>query len=207
MSIAQPCVRAWIWQAVGHRHMDRTTDPAGDPTLLMRQVASGDRQAFTVVYDFVAPIVFGVARRVLRDPAQAEEVAQEVFLELWRTAARFDPERANVRTWAAVMAHRRAVDRVRSEQSDRNRTARQVVPEIDPDPSPSDVTISRDEKRQVVETLETLSAPQREALVLAYYEGLTQQEIAERLEIPLGTVKTRVRDGLARLRNRWEVKR
>jgi len=187
--------------------MDRTTDSAGDPTLLMRQVASGDREAFTVVYDFVAPIVFGVTRRVLRDPAQAEEVAQEVFLELWRTAARFDPERANVRTWAAVMAHRRAVDRVRSEQSDRNRTARQVVPEIDPDPSPSDVTISRDEQRQVVEALETLSAPQREALVLAYYEGLTQLEIAERLEIPLGTVKTRVRDALARLRNRWEVKR
>jgi len=187
--------------------MDRTTDPAGDPTLLMRQVASGDRQAFTVVYDFVSPVVFGVTRRILRDPAQAEEVAQEVFLELWRTAARFDPERASVRTWAAVMAHRRAVDRVRSEQSDRNRMARQVVTEIDPDPSPSDVTISRDEQRQVVEALDTLSAPQREALVLAYYEGLTQHEIAERLEIPLGTVKTRVRDGLTRLRNRWAVKR
>lgn len=174
---------------------------------LIARVAAGDQRAFAGLYDVLAPLVFGVARRVIRDPAQAEEVTQEVFIEVWRSAAMFDPERASVRTWAATIAHRRSVDRVRSEQSERDRRTQLATRDVDPSPAVGDVIIERADQRTAAEALSKLSGVQREALVLAYYEGLTQQEIAERLDVPLGTVKTRVRDGLERLRQRMGVNR
>ncbi|MGI9053708.1 MAG: sigma-70 family RNA polymerase sigma factor [Ilumatobacteraceae bacterium] len=167
---------------------------------LMAQVAAGDQVAFATIYDRLAPAVFGVARRVLRDVAQAEEVAQEVFVEIWRQAARFDGGRGSVRTWAVTIAHRRAVDRVRSEQAHRDRNVRigSIVGSVEP--TPEDVAVEREEQQWAASAMAELSAAQREALSLAFYDGLTHVQIADQLGVALGTVKTRIRDGLIRLR-------
>jgi len=165
----------------------------------LRRVADGDQRAFARLYDELAPAVYGVVRRVLRDPAQAEEVTQEVFVEIWRQAARFDADRGRVSTWACVIAHRRAVDRVRAEQAHRDRHERvgAIQAEVE---RPEDVTVLGDEVRRARRALTTLSPPQREVLELAFYDGLTHVQIADRLAVPLGTVKTRIRDGLLRVR-------
>lgn len=167
---------------------------------LMAQVADGDQRAFAGLYDRLAPAIFGVARRVLRDPAQAEEVTQEVFVEIWKQATRFDLERGSVRTWAVTIAHRRAVDRVRSEQAHRTRQLRDSTTGAPSDPTPEDTAVESEERRRALAALAELSDVQREALELAFYDGLTHVQIADRLGIALGTVKTRIRDGLIRLR-------
>lgn len=173
---------------------------------LLRQVARGDQAAFAAVYDRYAGVVFGVIRRVVRDPAQSEEVAQEVMVEAWRTAVRFDPDRGSVRTWLCTMAHRRAVDRVRSEQSSRERTERVGRETHDPDHDHvSESVVIRIEHQQVRDALATLTDLQREAVALAYFGGYTYREVAELLDAPLGTVKTRMRDGLIRLRDAMGV--
>ena len=165
----------------------------------MARVAAGDEAAFASLYDQLAPAVFGVVRRVVRDPAQTEEVTQEVFVELWRQAGRFDASRASVKTWAVMIAHRRAVDRVRSEQAHRDRQERTFVE--GPAPSgPEDVAVETEERQGARRAMDALPAAQRQALELAFYDGLTHVEIAERLDVALGTVKTRIRDGLLRLR-------
>ncbi len=167
----------------------------------MARVAAGDDSAFAQLYDLLAPRVFGLVRRVLRDHAQSEEVTQEVLLELWRTAARFDPNRASAATWAMTLAHRRAVDRVRSEQASTNRDSRvgqRDIP-VNYDEVVEEVT-SRLDRERVRRCLETLTALQRESVDLAYYGGYTYREVGELLGVPLPTVKTRMRDGLIRLR-------
>ena len=131
---------------------------------LMAQVADGDQTAFAQVYDRLAPAVFGVARRVLRDPAQAEEVAQEVFVEMWRQASRFDGTRGSVRTWAVTISHRRAVDRVRSEQAHRTRHVRTGAVIGLAEPTPEDTAVEREERRRAVGALDSLTDVQREAL-------------------------------------------
>ncbi len=168
---------------------------------LMAQVCRGDEQAFARLYDRLAPTVVGVARRVLRNPAQADEVAQEVFVELWRTARTFDRDRASVGAWAAMIAHRRAVDRVRSESSRQRRDERVGLldPVVGADPA-GDV-IDDFDRRRVGRALGSLTELQRQVVELAYYGGHTHTEIADLLDVPLGTVKTRVRDGLIRLRD------
>jgi RNA polymerase sigma-70 factor (ECF subfamily) len=170
-----------------------------DPETSIAKVAAGDQAAFAALYDELAPSVFGVVRRVLRDPSQAEEVTQEVFVEIWRLAGRFDPQRGSVRTWAVTIAHRRAVDRVRSEQAHRDRQARSVLDD-DFAVAPDDLALEREERERAKAALQELSPVQREALELAFFDGLTHVQIAERLDIALGTVKTRIRDGLIRLR-------
>ncbi len=167
---------------------------------LMAHVADGDQAAFAQVYDRLAPAVFGVARRVLRDSAQAEEVAQEVFVEMWRHASRFDGTRGSVRSWAVTISHRRAVDRVRSEQAHRMRHVRTGAVIGLAEPTPEDTAVEREERRRAVGALDTLTEVQREALELAFYDGLTHVQIADHLGVALGTVKTRIRDGLIRLR-------
>lgn len=167
---------------------------------LMSRISGGDRLAFGDLYDNLAPLVFGVVRRVLRDHAQSEEVTQEVFVEMWKQAERFDPTLGSPRTWALTIAHRRAVDRVRTEQAHRNRTVRHdVAVDIAP-ATPEERAVAAEERRFALSAMADLSPVQREALELAFYDGLTHVQIAESLDVSLGTVKTRIRDGLIRLR-------
>jgi RNA polymerase sigma-70 factor, ECF subfamily len=173
-----------------------------DTAELMRLVARGDEQAFEQVYDIVIGPVFGAVRRIVRDPAQSEEVAQEVMVELWRSAARYAPERGSVLTFAMTLAHRRAVDRVRSAQAAADREEhvgrREAVRPFD---EVAEQVSTRFEQEQVRRCLGTLTELQRESVVLAYYGGRTYKEVGELLDTPLGTIKTRLRDGLIRLRD------
>lgn len=181
----------------------RHTSPVGTAVeALIARAAKGDHDAFAQLYDRVCAQVHGLVRRVLRDPAQADEVTQEVLLEVWRTATRFDPARGGGITWILTIAHRRAVDRVRSEQASRDRIERVAAGQHERD---VDVVVEavdlRLEQQQVRKALDDLTDLQREALELAYYGGYTYREVADLLDAPLGTVKTRLRDGLIRLRD------
>lgn len=177
-----------------------------DPDVLLPRVATGDRAAFADLYDATAPRVLGLVRRILIDPAQSEEVAQEVFLEIWQSAGRFDPNRGSATTWMLTMAHRRAIDRIRSSQAGRDRDLRVGVRDYSPDVDDvSEQAEIRLENERVRRAMARLTALQRQAITLAYYEGLTHTEIAEYLSIPLGTVKTRLRDGMIRLRDEMGV--
>jgi RNA polymerase sigma-70 factor, ECF subfamily len=171
-----------------------------DLTSTIASVAAGDQSAFASLYDVLAPSIYGVVRRVLRDPSQTDEVTQEVFVEIWRQATRFDATRGSVRTWALTIAHRRAVDRVRSEQSHRDRQTVAGAAAVVAPSTPEDDAIDTDDRRRAREAMATLPPAQREALELAFYDGLTHVQIADRLDVALGTVKTRIRDGLIRLR-------
>jgi RNA polymerase sigma-70 factor, ECF subfamily len=173
---------------------------------LLLAVARGDQGAFEALYDRLAPLVHGIVRRVVRDPAQSEEVTQEVLVEVWRTATRFDPDRGSARSWVATMAHRRAVDRVRSEQASRVRTETVGIREQGRDHDEvSEQVEQRLEYQQVREALSVLTDLQREAVELAYFQGYTYRQVAELLDTPLGTIKTRMRDGLIRLRDAMGV--
>jgi RNA polymerase sigma-70 factor, ECF subfamily len=146
--------------------------------------------------------VWGVVRRVVRDPAQSEEVAQEALVELWRTAARFDPARGSALGWAVTIAHRRAVDRVRHARATSQREARLGAETIDRDfDQVSEAVTANLDREQVRRCLGSLTDLQRESVVLAYYGGRTYTEVARLLRVPLGTIKTRLRDGLIRLRD------
>jgi RNA polymerase sigma-70 factor (ECF subfamily) len=169
---------------------------------LLGSVARGDQAAFSEVYTRVSGPVFGLIQRVLRDPAQSEEVAQEVLLSIWKSAARFDENKGSAMAWIMTMTHRRAVDRVRSEQSATDRERRLGVRDIEPayDEVAEAVEI-RLEREAVRRCLESLTELQRESVDLAYYGGYSYREVGELLDVPLGTVKTRMRDGLIRLRD------
>ena len=173
-------------------------DHAGELLLL---VANGDQQAFARLYDMLSPRVFGLILRVLVDRSQSEEVLQEVFLEIWQSAGRFAPNKGQGRSWILTIAHRRAVDRVRSAQASTDRDVRAGFRDIGVayDGVAEEVEL-RIEGQRVSEALSTLPDPQREALTLAYYGGYSQSEIAALVGAPLGTIKTRMRDGLSRLR-------
>jgi RNA polymerase sigma-70 factor (ECF subfamily) len=175
---------------------------ADDADGLLARVARGDRRAFEALFDLVAPMVFGVCRKVLRDPTLAEEVTQEVMLEVWRTAPRHRSDTASARTWVAVIAHRRAVDRVRSEQAERDRRERDARIGAPTAADPVGEAVADDAERRLVrEAMAQLTPIQRESVELAYYGGHTHTEVAALLDLPLGTVKTRIRDGLIRLRD------
>jgi RNA polymerase sigma-70 factor, ECF subfamily len=175
---------------------------APGPDELLRQVARGDEQAFRELYDLLAPRVFGLARRVVRDPAQAEEVAQEALVEVWRTATRFDAAKGSATSWVLTITHRRAVDRVRAAQAGADRERRVAAASVDTpyDDVVEEVTASL-ELQQVRRCLQGLTDLQREAITLAYYDGFTYREVAEKLDTALPTIKSRMRDGLIRMRD------
>ncbi|WP_244284155.1 ECF RNA polymerase sigma factor SigK [Agromyces badenianii] len=179
------------------------TAPESGPTAeeLLTQVGRGDREAFGELYEATAARVFGLVRRLVVDPAQAEEVTQDVYLEIWQSAPRFDAARGNALAWMFTLAHRRSVDRIRASQASRDRDLRVGVRDLEvPVDTVAEAVEIRVEHERVVDALVGLSELQRECVSLAYYGGLTQSEIADRLEVPLGTVKTRLRDGMIRLR-------
>lgn len=173
-------------------------DPAAD---LLRRAGRGDQAAFAEFYDVLSPLVHGVVLKVVRDPSHAEEVTQEVFVELWRLAARFDGTKGSARSWAATLAHRRAIDRVRSEQASRDRQERDAAAAPrDHDMVEAEVETTLDQAR-VRRALSQLSELQREAVELAYFGGHTYREVAVLLDVAEGTVKSRIRDGMIRLRD------
>lgn len=172
------------------------------PDDLLILVSQRDRDAFSALYDELSPLVFGLALKICRSRALAEEVTQEVFVQVWDQAGRFDRDRGSARSWVATIAHRRAVDAVRKAQSAANREEA-----VTPEPPLSDVAdevVDLDEMERVRGAMDNLSQLQREAIELAYFRGLTYREVAERLDVPLGTIKTRMRDGLARIRETME---
>ena len=172
---------------------------AGSEGEWIAQVADGDADAFARIYDAWSSRLFALILQIVVDRAQSEEVLQEVFLEVWRTAGSYSPARGSVRAWLVTMARRRAIDRVRSSQAAKNREDRwhDYLPDMD-------LTVQAVEDRivgqEVRRALDAVGEPQRSTLVMAYFTGLTHTEIARRTGVPLGTVKTRIRNGIARLR-------
>ncbi|MGW9076334.1 ECF RNA polymerase sigma factor SigK [Streptomyces kronopolitis] len=188
---------------VAARRGDRSSAPhSGALESLLDRVSRGDQQAFESLYTAVAGTVLGLVRRVVRDPAQSEEVAQEVLIEVWRSAARFDPRQGSAMAWIMTMTHRRAVDRVRSAQAAADRDHRAAVHDYTAAfDEVSEQVERRLEREQVRRCLGQLTELQRESVTLAYYRGYTYRETADLLGTALGTVKTRLRDGLIRLRD------
>ena len=183
---------------------DSASGGTGAPDLgeLFRRSARGDENAFAAVYDATAARVHGLVLRVIRDPAQAEEVTQETFLEAWRIASRFDPDRGSAVSWLLTLAHRRAVDRVRSAEaaSRRDGTYHDQNSTVAHD-STAEAATTAIEAQRVRSAMKTLTDVQREAIELAYFGGYTHTEVATMLDLPVGTAKTRIRDGLIRLRD------
>ncbi len=178
---------------------------AGTEALLAR-IATGDQLAFSELYDQIAPRVLGLIRRVLKDPAQSEEVAQEVFLEIWQTVTRFDPNKGGAMSWILTMAHRRAIDRVRASQAGRDRDTKIGIRDYNPAyDSVSESVEVRIEHERVEKAMARLTELQRQAVTLAYYGGYSHSEVAEMLSVPIGTIKTRLRDGMMRLRDELGV--
>lgn len=184
----------------------RLADSASDePSVaaeqLLSRIGRGDEQAFAALYDLLGASVYGLARRVVRDPARAEEIAQEVFIQVWQSAARFDSGRGSAKGWVLTLAHRRAVDAVRHDQAATNRENRydwSGGPDFDEVEETVSTTL---EHEQVRRCLGGLTELQREAVNLAYYNGHTYAEVAQVLDTNPATIKTRIRDGLVRLRD------
>jgi RNA polymerase sigma-70 factor (ECF subfamily) len=181
--------------------------PSGpDLVDLLRRSGRGDQAAFALLYDATGSRVFGLALRVVRDRAQAEEVTQEAFLDIWRTSGRYDPDRGSPLGWLLTITHRKAVDRVRAAESASRRDAtyhhRNQPVEHD---STAEAAQASLEAHRVRGALGTLTEVQREAINLAYFGGYTHTEVATMLDLPVGTAKTRIRDGLIRLRDAMGV--
>jgi RNA polymerase sigma factor (sigma-70 family) len=190
--LAWPASHAWTAMRKRHAHL---SDEA-----LVALVARGDEDALAELYDRVGRIAYGLALRILRDERHAEDAVQEAFLQVWRSAATFRPERAKASTWVLTLVHRRAVDLVRREER------RQADPLTDDSAAVTaaeqtdEAAWLRFERERVQTALKQLPDLQREALELSYYGGFSQSELAERLGVPLGTIKSRMFSGLARLR-------
>jgi RNA polymerase sigma-70 factor, ECF subfamily len=185
---------------------DGATSTTGDElSSLIVEAGRGDQAAFADLYDATAALVHGIVLRVVRDPSQTEEVVQEVFVEVWRLAPRYDGTRGSVTSWMATIAHRRAVDRVRSEQASRNRIEREAAKVTRDHDVVSEPVIEQEqvafERRRVRKALGRLTDMQRQAVELAYFGGHTYREVAVLLGEPEGTIKTRIRDGMIRLRD------
>lgn len=190
------------------RSSSHATQPLDEATVLsnlLTRAGRGDQPAFAELYEATSALVYGIVLKVMRDPSQAEEVTQEVFVEIWRLAPRYETDRGSVKSWIATIAHRRAVDRVRSEQSHRDRTdvvGRQVDRDHD---SVTEIVLDRLDRSRVIAGLDLLTDDQRIAVELAYFGGHTYREVAVLLDAAEGTVKGRIRDGLIKLRDHLGV--
>ena len=179
---------------------------SSDLDALLRRVARGDRDAFAAVYDLTNTRVYGLVVRVLRDAGYSEETTQEVYLEVWRTASEYDSAKGSALAWLLTMAHRRAIDRVRTEQAGSRRESRYGAANVDPASDVvADSAIAGDERRRVLACLDALTDAQRQCIELAYYGGLTYAEVSQRLTTNLSTIKSRIRDALRGLRNCLDV--
>ncbi|OBH59649.1 RNA polymerase subunit sigma [Mycobacterium mantenii] len=186
--------------------MTRPPPPGNELDALLRKVARGDRAAFAAVYDLTKSRVYGLIMRVLRDAGYSEETTQEVYLEVWRRAPEYDSGKGSALAWILTMAHRRAVDRVRTETASTARESRYFAANADPSTDVvAESAIAGDERRRVNDCLGALTDVQRECIQLAYYEGLTYSEVSQRLSANLSTIKSRMRDALRGLRNCLEV--
>ncbi|MCP9271667.1 sigma-70 family RNA polymerase sigma factor [Mycolicibacterium arenosum] len=173
-----------------------------DLDALLRRVAQRDVEAFTAFYDETRARVFGLITRVLRDPGYSEETTQDVYLQVWNNAGNYNPQAGTPLAWLMTLAHRRAVDRVRSEQSASQRESRYGAATVElPADRVAEAVIQLDEQRQVSDCLGSLSDAQRESIQLAYYEGMTYSQVSERLSTNLATIKSRMRDAIRVLRN------
>ncbi|MBS9535900.1 sigma-70 family RNA polymerase sigma factor [Mycobacterium sp. M1] len=181
--------------------MAKIPTATSDLDTLLQRVARGDAAAFAIVYDQTAARVYGLVHRVLRDTGYSEETTQEVYLEVWRTATNYDLTKGSALAWLLTLAHRRAVDRVRSEQAASRRESRYGAASAEP---PSDVVVDAvmvsEEQRRVVDCLGGLPEGQRTCVELAYYGGMTYVEVAQRLSINISTIKSRMREALRGLR-------
>lgn len=171
-----------------------------DADELLGQVARGDSAAFAALYDALGSAVYGLARHVVRDPSRAEDITQEVFLDVWRKASGFDSSRGKAKTWVMTIAHRRAVDAVRRSESHK-RQDHHGAPDVISHDQPGDALIAAEEHSAVRDCLKTLTDLQLESVQLAYFNGYSYVEVAKLLDKPLPTIKTRMRDGLIRLRD------
>lgn len=182
------------------------TELSAHLSALLGRCARADEQAFAELYDATARRVHGLVLRVVRDPSQAEEVTQEVYLQVWRTATRFDADKGSALSWLMTLAHRRAVDRVRAaEAATRQDTTYHQRTQVVPHDATAEAAETSLEARRVRAALSELTTVQREALELAYFGGYTHTEVATMLDLPVGTAKTRIRDGLIRLRDAMGV--
>jgi RNA polymerase sigma-70 factor, ECF subfamily len=193
----------WAVVEAGRAPLRDSGDPSADIEAI-RRVAAGDADALAQLYDRHSRIVYSLAFRIIGDSPDAEEVVQDVFAQVWRQAARYDTTRGAVVAWMLMMTRSRAIDRIRSRRGLPPVAAdswKGLTEMIDPAQGPELTTLSAEQVGRVRDALGTLPLPQRLALQLAFYEGLTHVEIAERLSEPLGTVKTRIRLGLLKLRD------
>jgi RNA polymerase sigma-70 factor (ECF subfamily) len=182
--------------------VDGSTRLACDLDALLPRVGQGDAAAFAQFYDATKARVFGLVRRVLRDQGYSEETTQEVYVQVWRTATRYDPREGSALAWLMTIAHRRAVDRVRAESAAARREYRYGATTVETAADVvADTAMTREEARQVVDCLGGLTDVQRQAIEMAYYDGLTYPQVAQRLSTSLGTIKSRIRDGLRNLRD------
>jgi RNA polymerase sigma-70 factor (ECF subfamily) len=206
--VNQPNSGAFDLPAGTSQHTVARAEPAGAPDLaeLLKLSGRGDEAAFAGLYDAVSARAYGLAVRIVRDPSQAEEVMQEAMLEIWRTATRFDRSKGSAVSWVLTLVHRKAVDRVRSAEAStkRDTTYHQKNVTVEHD-STAEAAQASMEARRVRQAMNTLTDAQREALELAYFKGYTHTEVATMLDLPLGTAKTRIRDGLIRLRDTMGV--
>ncbi len=189
-----------VAESLGYRPMTESIH-GSDLDALLHQVARRDTDAFAALYDHTRSRVYGLVTRVLRDAGYSEETTQEIYLEVWRTAAAFDPNKGSALSWLMTMAHRRAIDRVRSEQATGQRESRYGAATVERSVDlVADSAIATDERRRVAECLESLTDVQRQCIDLAYYGGLTYAEVSQRLSANLSTIKSRMRDALRGLR-------
>lgn len=174
---------------------------------LLRQIAAGDRSAFGEFYDRHSVLMFSVASRILNDPSDAEDVMQEAFVQIWEKAGNFDPKLGKPSSWAAILVRNKAIDRIRGSQR-RSRLALEAGAEMaiaaEANDSANDMVHGHDQAKLIHSAIVELPTEQRNAIELAYFSGLTQNEISEKLHEPLGTVKARIRRGLLKLRDQLE---